>query len=100
MGNQQLCPPGTYFSKKECRTAYNGANKMDTTIESVGAVLDDFKVGGWNDRPYHCSIKTGYITEFQYNSQKVNTTNVTRFRNGEYNMICKIKTSKFYISMV
>ena len=95
MENKKLCPLGTDFSEKECRTAYNRANKMDTTIKYVGAVLDDFKIGRWKDRPYHCSINTGYITAFQYNTQKVNTANLTRFENGEYNMICKIKTGIF-----
>jgi hypothetical protein len=96
MGNRKVCPSGTDFSKKECRTAYNWANKMDTSIKSVGAALEDFAIGSSKDVPYHCSIKTGTITTFQYNSQKVSTANLTRFKSGEYNMICKIKTGNFF----
>ena len=92
MENGKLCPQGTDLSEKECNASYKQATNMVKTINSVGTVLDGITIRRRNDVPYHCSIKTGLNTEFHYNSQNVNTANLNRFKNGEYNMLCKIKT--------
>ena len=92
MENGKLCPPGTDFSEKECTDAYHGGNQMDKTMKSKGLVLDGITTGNHTDVPYRCSIKTGSKTSFYYNSQKIKTTNLISFKNGDYNMICKRKS--------